>query len=155
MHLLDPAAISICTNHKIVFMAKKDIFKSAFGKWFFSKLGAIPVSRDGNDSYSLKKALQTIMEKKVLAIFPEGTREKNTKRIEFKPGVSMLAIKTDTPLIPIYLKGSYKLFAKLDIVVGGPIDLSEYKGKKLTTQDYSYIANHIIAEEIFRLKDEI
>ncbi len=155
MHLLDPAVISLCTKEKIVFLAKKEIFSSRFSRWFFNKIGCIPVSRDGNDSYSLKKALQAIKDKKVLGIFPEGTREKEASRLEFKPGVSMLAIKTGTPLIPVFLHGSHRPFRRLKVIIGPPIDLSAYSGHKLTGEDFKYIANHIIAEKIFGLKDEI
>ena len=47
---------------------------------------AIPVNRNGNDSYSLKRALQSLKEGNILGIFPEGTRSEG-ERLEFKSPV--------------------------------------------------------------------
>ncbi len=152
IHLLDPFAVGINTKRVISFMAKKEIFKSKIGAWFFTKLHAIPVNRDGNDAYSLKKALGVINSNELLGIFPEGTREKEGKTLKFKPGVSMLSIKTQTPLIPVFIEGSYKPFSTLCVTIGSPIDLSDYYGKKLSADEYSFIANNIIENEILSLK---
>lgn len=153
IHLFDPLAIGVNTPRYMFFMAKKDLFKSKLGNWFFTKLGAIPVSRDCNDAYSLKKALEVINKGELLGIFPEGTREKGSGALEYKPGVSMLAVRTSTPVIPVYINGSYKLFSKLSVNIGTPIDLSEYKGKKLSTDEYTIIANDIIAKSVLSLKE--
>lgn len=154
VHLFDPLAVGINTPRNIYFMAKKDLFKSKFGNWFFTKLQAIPVSRDGNDALSLKKALEVINKGEVLGIFPEGTREKDGVVLEYKPGISMLATRTSTPVVPVYIDGKYKLFSELKVNIGKPIDLSEYNGRKLTTDEYTFIANDIIAKTVLSLKEE-
>ncbi len=151
VHLLDPFSVGMNTKRVVNFMAKKDLFKGWFGQWFFSRLHAIPVNRDGNDAYSLKRALKVIDSQELLGIFPEGTREKG-EVLSFKPGVSMLSVRTKTPLIPIYIEGNYKIFSKLNVIIGKPIDLSEYYGKKLSVADYEYIANEIIEKNIMSLK---
>ena len=84
IHLLDPFAVGINTKRVISFMAKKDIFKSKLSAWFFTKLHAIPVNRDGNDAYALKKALGVINSQELLGIFPEGTREKDGKTLDIR-----------------------------------------------------------------------
>ncbi len=152
IHLLDPFAVGINTKRVISFMAKKDIFKNKLSAWFFTKLHAIPVNRDGNDAYALKKALGVINSQELLGIFPEGTREKDGKTLKFKPGVSMLSIKTKTPLIPVFIEGNYKPFSTLSVNIGSPIDLSAYYDKKLSADDYGFIANNIIEKEILSLK---
>jgi len=44
-----------------------------------------------------------------LVIFPEGTRSKSDKLGEFKAGSFKLATKSKAPIIPVTIKGSYKL----------------------------------------------
>ena len=44
-----------------------------------------------------------------LVIFPEGTRSKSDKLGEFKAGSFKLATKSKAPILPVTIKGSYKL----------------------------------------------
>lgn len=65
----------------------------------------------------------------------------------------MLATKTEVPVIPVFISGSYRFNGKLKVIIGKAIDLREYYGKKLTSQEYSYISNEIVAKKIFELKE--
>lgn len=151
-HLVDPMLIALCTKRIIVFMAKKELFTGALG-FIYKRVQAIPVNRDGNDSYSLKLALTALKNERALGIFPEGTRIANRDgNPQFKPGVGMLAIKTKTPILPIYIEGNYRIWGKVNAVVGKPYELSEYYDKKLTSEDYETIANGIIARSVIDLK---
>lgn len=156
IHFFDPIYVAGSTMRKIHFLAKKELFQSKLSKLFFKGLGAIPVNRDGNDAYSLKTSLTLLKKEKVLGIFPEGTRNKNnnTEGIVFKPGVSMLAIKTKTPIIPVHIIGSYKIFSKMTIVVGEAIHLDKYANQRLTSDDYMRIANEEIAAKLLSLNEE-
>ena len=153
IHVFDPLFVAVCTRRIICFMAKKELFQGLFG-FLIKSFRAIPVNRDGNDSYSLKRALQALKGGNILGIFPEGTRSEGD-RLEFKPGVSMLSIKTKTKIVPIYIEGNYKIFSKMTAVVGKAYELTEYYGKKLTSDDYEEIANNEIAESISKLKMQI
>lgn len=42
-------------------------------------------------------------------IFPEGTRSREAKLGEFKPGSFKLATKAGVPIVPVTIKGSYKI----------------------------------------------
>ena len=42
----------------------------------------------------------------------------------------MIALKNDAPIIPLYIKGNYKLFRRIKLIVGEPVKLSDYVGKK-------------------------
>ena len=44
-----------------------------------------------------------------MVIFPEGTRSKGDEMGEFKAGSFKLATKAKVPIIPVTIKGSYKL----------------------------------------------
>lgn len=152
-HVFDPLFVAVCTRRIIHFMAKKELFQGFFGL-LIKSFRAIPVNRDGNDSYSLKRALQSLKDGNILGLFPEGTRSEG-ERLKFKPGVSMLSIKTKTKIVPIYIEGNYKIFSKVTAVVGKAYELTEYYGKKLTSDDYAKIANDEIAESITNLKMQI
>jgi 1-acyl-sn-glycerol-3-phosphate acyltransferase len=44
-----------------------------------------------------------------MVLFPEGTRSKGSHMNEFKAGAFKLATKSEVPIIPVTIKGSYKL----------------------------------------------
>ncbi|MBO4359864.1 MAG: 1-acyl-sn-glycerol-3-phosphate acyltransferase, partial [Eubacteriaceae bacterium] len=151
----DPVVMATCLKRKIIFMAKSDLYQSRFGKWLFESLGCIPVHRDGNDLYSLKKALGVLKDGGVLGIFPEGTREKNGVHGTFKPGVATFAQRTDSTLVPAFIRGSYKLFTKIELIFGEPVDISEYRGRKMSPEEYQAMAEEIIAPAVYGLEGRL
>jgi 1-acyl-sn-glycerol-3-phosphate acyltransferase len=42
----------------------------------------------------------------------------------------MIALKNDAPVIPVYIKGRYKPFRRMKMIVGEPVLLSDYVGNK-------------------------
>ena len=42
----------------------------------------------------------------------------------------MIALKNNAPVIPVYIKGQYKLFRRMKVIIGEPIMLSDYVGNK-------------------------
>ncbi len=93
------------------FVAKIELKKIPILRTWMKYLGCVFMDR--ND---LKQSLKTINEainfiKKghSMVIFPEGTRSKGDKMGEFKVGSFKLATKTNTPIIPVTIDGSYKL----------------------------------------------
>tara|TARA_B100001142_G_scaffold70355_1_gene70664 strand:+ start:4305 stop:5006 length:702 start_codon:yes stop_codon:yes gene_type:complete len=70
-----------------------------------------------------------------IVIFPEGTRTINGKLQAFKKGGFHMAINTQTPIIPVIVKGGAKYKPKnrwyikptiIDIEVGDPINVKNY-----------------------------
>ena len=47
-----------------------------------------------------------------MAIFPEGTRSKDGKVMEFKKGSLKLATKAKAPIVPVTIDGAYKSYEK-------------------------------------------
>jgi len=150
-HEFDPIIISIMYPRQIFWMAKKQLFKNKIVASFLSKLGAFPVDREETDLSTIKKSLNILKEDGVLGIFPEGTRVKKIDLENAKPGVGLIALKSNAAILPVYIDGNYKLFSKINIYFGKEIDLSEYQNKKPTKDDYLFISKKIL-ESIYSLK---
>ena len=94
----------------------KDYFFSDIWMSFFSKhcIQAVPVERSGYIRQSLKLCIDLIsrLNKIWLLIFPEGTRSLDGKVQPFKRGVNLIAKKTQTPVLFLFLKGSFDLWPK-------------------------------------------
>ncbi len=132
-------------------LAKKELFKGGLINWFFKKLGGIPVDRSNIDLSVIKNCLSVLKKDKILTIFPEGTRNKTgADLLEFKAGASIFAIKTQAPIVPLYIQKKPHVFGFNKIVVGEPIYFdNSFKGDNGTER-----ANEIIREKMLELKNK-
>jgi 1-acyl-sn-glycerol-3-phosphate acyltransferase len=152
---LDPIFVAACTKRQIFFLMKIELFKYKWSAWLMGLLGGIPVHRDGTDFIGLKKALAVLREEKVIGIFPEGMRiRKKEDELKFKPGAAMIAYRTDTPIVPVFISGTYRLFSRMTVLVGKPFKLDAEKGK-LSSDDYQRLTDEQLSPKLAELRDQI
>ena len=72
----------------------------------------IAVDRYGNPVRGLIKAKKEVENGNICFVFPEGTRTDDGKLGEMKDGAAYLAIKSNTPLVPVYISGAYQIWPK-------------------------------------------
>lgn len=152
--LLDPPLLACFLPRKISFMAKKELFKNPIMRYCITKLGSFPVDREGNDLSAIKNSIKILKKDEALGIFPQGTRVKEFNIESVKPGIAMIGVKSKSPIIPVYIDSNYKIFSKVNVIIGKPILLDEYFGTKLNVDDYKSISKDII-KRIYKLKDEL
>ncbi len=142
------------TRKKVKILAKKELFKNKFFGKILSKLGAIEIDREANDVNAIKQCIKALKEDKQLFIFPEGTRLKDESEVlgEIKSGLALIAIKTKTPIVPIWIERKPKLFRKSIYHIGQPFELSEFYGAKLDEETLER-ANQIVREKILELRN--
>jgi 1-acyl-sn-glycerol-3-phosphate acyltransferase len=100
-----------------------------------------------------------------IVIFPEGTRSSHGELLPFKRGGLLLAAKTQTPIVPVTINGSWKILAKgdwrfrrgeIEVTVGMPVSVEGYPGnlRALATRMRDLIAVNLDpAEEITEWKN--
>ncbi len=142
------------TTQHLKVLAKKEAFEKKIQGWYLKTLGGIPIDREGNDINAIKDCMKALKENKKLFIFPEGTRLKDdTKDLgELKSGLALIAIKTKTPIVPIWIKKRPKLFRKSVYVIGKPFELSEFYGQKLDEETLKK-ANEIVRQKMLEQKE--
>lgn len=149
--LLDPIFISIISPRQISWMAKKELFHSKILSFLLNKLGAFPVDRQGSDITAIKNSLRILKDEKVLGIFPEGTRVKSVDLENAKSGVAMLGVRAKSPILPVYIDSTYRLFSPVDIYIGQPLELHEGLNKRPSSEDYVEMSRDILTR-IYDLK---
>ncbi len=147
----DPIFLGISLNRKVHFMAKKELFKNKFFGLILKKLGSFPINRNGQDLSAIKNALRILKKEEVLGLFPEGTRVQKIDVNKVKSGVAMISIKAKAPIVPVYIDSSYKLFSKVDIHVGKPIEFKEYYNKRISNKEYKNISIKTM-KEVYSLR---
>lgn len=137
----DPVILAISLPRQIFWMAKKELFNNKFLGYIFKNLGAFPVDREGSDISAIKHSLRILKQGELLGMFPEGTRTSGYSKENVKSGVAMLAMKSNSPVVPVRVEGDYRFLGKVKIRVGSPIDLVEKEGK---SKDYERISDDIL-----------
>ncbi|MDH6671848.1 lysophospholipid acyltransferase family protein [Paenibacillus glucanolyticus] len=124
----DPISVGIHVKRQVKFMAKAELFKIPVFGWLVRQLGAFPVKRGGVSKDSIKMALTILRSGEIMGIFPEGTR--NSDATAAKRGAASFALRSGATVIPAAIIGDYKLFRKVKIIYGAPVDLSQFEGDK-------------------------
>jgi 1-acyl-sn-glycerol-3-phosphate acyltransferase len=139
---LDPPLLGAIWPEEIHFLARASLFNSTPLKFLLSCLNTHPVQGSVQDLNSLKLICQLLNSDQKIVIFPEGVRSDTGQLQSVKAGVMMLALRTKSPLIPVYLHGTFEAWPRqkrwptaghpLTIVIGQPIDIEPYchLGKK-------------------------
>ena len=142
------------TGEGIHFLAKKEIRSQPVIGFLAEKVRTIWLNRDGTDVRGLMDAIKCLKNNEKVAIFPEGTRNKTKEPfLPFKPGASMLAIRTKTPIVPMVIYEKPKAFRVAHILIGEPFEFTEYYDKKLTEEDLK-AADDKILELFVRMREE-
>ncbi len=139
--LFDAPLLAMCLPFKIRFMAKEELFKNKLFASFFRALGAFPVKRGKGDIGALKAAIKILKDGEYLGIFPEGSRSPKGYMHKGKAGAALIAAKSGVNILPVGIFGEYKLFSRLTVRIGKPIDLSEHFGLKLDSETLQSITD--------------
>ncbi len=137
---IDPCFIQLGT-HRVVhwFIAKEYCDDPILGR-FTRMCESIPTNRAGMDTAATKMAIRYAQNGELVGLFPEG-RLNTTERfmLSGRPGVALIALRAGVPVIPCYIEGSpydgttlgaLVMHARARIIVGQPIDASEYSGRE-------------------------
>lgn len=150
---LDPLFITISFKDDINFMGKKELFDNKFTNFLFRAIGGFPVDRDGNSLSAIKTSLRLLKNNHSLGIFPEGTRVTEYNEESIKGGTGMLAVKSNSNILPVYIDSSYKIFSKVDIYYGEKFNYNHLVKKELSSNDYTEISKDIM-RHIYGLKTQ-
>lgn len=114
---LDPAIVAAALPRPPVFLAKKELFKYSVGAFLMRGYGAYPVDRRGGDVGALNWIIgQLSIERRIVIVFPEGTRSRTGGLLRGQPGLALLAISTGAPVVPVALTGSEPLQNTLKVL---------------------------------------
>ena len=131
-------------------LSKDSLYKNWFTRWFFSSCGGIAVNRDNVGLSTIKESLKVLKNEKILTIFPEGTRNKTSEPLlEFKAGASVFAVKSGSPVVPMFIVKRGKWFIFNKVLVGEPI----YFDNSFKGEDGTKRANEIIRQKMLELKE--
>lgn len=150
VHALDAPVIVLTSKRHIRFVAKEELFESLYIRILGKIFDVIKIKRDSADMDAIREMLKTLKNNEILGLFPEGTRNGLKKNVELKTGAAYIALKTNTKVIPVGVKGSFKPFTKVILTYGEPMDFSKYSDRKNDKEIQEQVTKEIM-EEVIRL----
>ncbi|MEN8131333.1 MAG: lysophospholipid acyltransferase family protein [Pseudomonadota bacterium] len=170
-HLDGPAIIAALGKHpaNVCSLAAKDYFFNHPVKGWLCKtfLNMIPLER-GEQAFTFKylsECHRISSRKKIILIFPEGTRSLSGELQSFKPGLGLLASRLNVPIVPVYVHGTYYALPKgrrfpgrhpVYVAFGTPLDTAAYQARYESAHKrrlYREIADDVHAA-VARLRDQ-
>jgi len=116
-----------------VFVAVKDLNRRKFVGWFMKLDIIVYVDRERPSQSFYKQLLWHLKnQKRIVALYPEGTRSRSGKMQRPKNGFVKLAIQANAPVIPVAMRGNYEIlpphkkfpaFKKCEIIVGDQMNI--------------------------------
>jgi len=125
--LLDTPLLVSQLPRALCFLAKKELFSVPFMGWYLRHQGHIPIERSDPKATlrSMAEAARVIeQERRSLLAFPEGTRSTDGQMLPFKEGTAMLALRSQTPLLPVAVVGTERIMVAKSLEIrGGQVEL--------------------------------
>lgn len=145
--------INSTTKYRV--LAKKELFRNKFFGFILRNFGGIEIDREANDINAIKTCMKVLKDDKKLLVFPEGTRLKDESLVmgEIKSGLALIAIKTKTPIVPVWVRNKPKLFRRSIYYIGKPFELDQFYGKKLDEQTLQE-ADQIVRAKMIELGEQ-
>jgi 1-acyl-sn-glycerol-3-phosphate acyltransferase len=128
----DIPCILAAVPQPIRFMAKISLFKIPIFGWAIGRAGFIPIDRQNRRTAvkSFDLAAQRIRKGNTIVVFPEEGRSRERAMRPFQRGGFLLALKSELPILPIAIDGTYDVYrvgakrvtpGRVTVKVGTPI----------------------------------
>ena len=103
----DPPFVGMGVPRRMNYLARDTLFGFAPFGWLIHSLDAIPIDREGLGLQGIKESLRRLKRGEMVLIFPEGTRSRDGEIAPFKPGFTVLALRSGASILPAAIDGAY------------------------------------------------
>ena len=94
------------TGRRVRPIMKSEFNKSPIVKWFFARVGGIPVDRGTSDMKALRRAQHALQRGEDVLVYPEGTRIRSDDQpVEIHGGFALIAQMAKAPVVPLAVCG--------------------------------------------------
>jgi len=127
----DPPSVSLALGTPIRWMAKIEVFDYPLIGFLLRGVGNFAVRRGESDRRSVQLALRVLENGLPLGVFPEGHRSATRALLRGRPGISLLADRTNALIVPCAIVGTptarLRPFRRTEVVLsfGKPFRVSD------------------------------
>jgi 1-acyl-sn-glycerol-3-phosphate acyltransferase len=160
--VMEAVLMAVFTPWQVELLGAGDLPQEKITEWVEGIYGYIPVNRGHFDRDALTKALDVLVQRGILGIFPEGgIWEPGLKRAQ--TGVAWLSYRRQAPVLPVYFGGTLGAIGsalrlqrpQLTMIVGKVIPPAQIETGQARKFVYEKYANRVLQEiENLRPEDE-
>jgi 1-acyl-sn-glycerol-3-phosphate acyltransferase len=134
---MDPLAFVPAIPRRVALLVKKEVFWIPVLSTAMRLAKFVPVNRDNREAAagSVETAVKYLKGGVSFAVYPEGTRSRDGRLLQFKKGTFVMAIRAGVPVVPVSIAGAQHLLRKgewsvhpgeVTIRFGPAVDVSPY-----------------------------
>ena len=156
IYFIDPVLVGVLAPRYIVIMSKIENYGNPFLALAMNLYGTFPVHRGELDMTAIRTSLEVLEQGEGLLMAPEGTRSRDHKLHEGRDGMAWLALRSNTPIVPVAHAGQERLGhylkrlrrAPVRVVFGRPFCLKPAESAPRRQQ-----LGHMTREAMYRLAE--
>jgi 1-acyl-sn-glycerol-3-phosphate acyltransferase len=154
---------AFCTDRKLFFMTKDEMWKNKWLGRLLLSVGAFPVHRESADREALQRAEEVLRRDSPLVLFPEGTRREGQVIKDLMEGAAFLSARTEAPIVPIGIGGSDLAMPKgsavpkprtIQVVIGPAIPPPPRTGRGRVSRSAVHAATEALVPKLQAVYDE-
>lgn len=104
---LDPVPIGLAIPRRLIYLARKTLFRNPVFSRLIRSLNAVPIDQEGVGKEGIRTILNQLKLGKAVLVFPEGERTLTGRMNPLKPGVHLLIKRAQAPIIPVGIAGAF------------------------------------------------
>ncbi|WP_437224391.1 lysophospholipid acyltransferase family protein [Planctomicrobium sp. SH661] len=133
---IDPLVTAVSFKRPVSYLARHNLFHVPVIGWILRNTYVMPIRRDAAATESIRLAVQRLQQGYYVGIFPEGTRSRDGRLQELKPGFLAIIRRTEVPIVPVGIAGAGDAYPRgcliprarnVRVVIGSPIGSDEVR----------------------------
>ncbi|HAS18352.1 MAG TPA: 1-acyl-sn-glycerol-3-phosphate acyltransferase [Nitrospiraceae bacterium] len=161
---LDIPLLGYSIGRRADYMGKRELFNIPIISYLLRTLGGFPIDRDKLDRAALKDAVKRLKSGRVIVVYPEGTRSRDSILQPGKPGVGIIVKMSGAKVVPAAIQGTDRAMpigawlirpAKVTVKFGKPLDFNnlaksgnEKEGVEMITKTIMENISTLLAFEV-------
>ncbi|SFJ37344.1 lysophospholipid acyltransferase family protein [Planctomicrobium piriforme] len=131
---VDPLVAAVAMQRPVSYLARHNLFQIPILGWILRHTYVMPIRRGSAGTESIRLAVERLQQGYYVGLFPEGTRSRDGKLQEIKPGFMAIVKRAKVPVIPVGVAGAIRAFPRgamivrpytVRVVIGDPISVEE------------------------------
>jgi 1-acyl-sn-glycerol-3-phosphate acyltransferase len=143
-----PLLVVDLAPRKVHGVAKKETWNNPFVAWLAGVWEVISIDREGMSLSTFKEIAKVLKKKESILVAPEGTRTGDGKLKKAHPGIIIMALKANVPIIPVVHFGGERFWDNISKFKRTKFSYRVGKPLRITTRDTDQEIRQELADQL-------